>query len=152
MLLAAASEDNTSNQNGKPSTPLHLTLSTSTIITTRQNLHLAISTLGALLASRPTILSWLEQNCILSSSIYIFEFEYVQTCFVCTFHLFAISSPQCASTGSTERSTDPFLVAWLVHNSLIALSFCFGLNRRYIFASSLFIFLNFNMPEYVSFP
>ena len=46
MSLAAASEDNTSNQNGKPSTPLHLTLSTSTIITTRQNLHLAISTFG----------------------------------------------------------------------------------------------------------
>ena len=121
MSLAAASEDNTSNQNDKPSTPLHLTLSTSTNITTRQNLHLAISTLGALLASRPTILSRLEQNCIFASSIYIFEFEYVQTCFVSMFHLFAISSSQCTPTSSAEQSIVPFLVTLLAHNFLIAL-------------------------------
>ena len=121
MSLSAASEDNTSNQNGKPSTALHLTLSTSTIITRRQNLHLAISTFGALLASRPTILFWLEQNCILSSSIYIFEFEYIQTCFVSTFHLFAIFSSQCTPTSSKEQSIVPFLVTLLAHNLLIAL-------------------------------
>ena len=42
MSLVVASEDNTSDQNGKPSTPPHLTSSTSTIITARQNLHLTI--------------------------------------------------------------------------------------------------------------
>ena len=42
MSLVAASEGDTSDQNGKPSTPPHLTSSASTIITTRQNLHLAI--------------------------------------------------------------------------------------------------------------
>ena len=144
-------EDNTSNQNSKPFTPLFLTLSTSTIITIRQNLHLVISTLGALLTSRPTILSRFEQNCIFASSIYIFEFDYVRTWFVSMFHLFAISSSQCTPTGSAERSTDPFLVAWAAHNLLTALPFCFCLNRHYIFAISLFIFLSFNMPEHISF-
>ena len=43
MSLVAASEDDTSYRNGKPSTLAHLTSPTSTIITTRENLHLAIT-------------------------------------------------------------------------------------------------------------
>ena len=43
MSLVAASEDDTRDQNSKPSTTSHLTSSTSTIITTKQNLHLAIT-------------------------------------------------------------------------------------------------------------
>ena len=38
----AASEDDTGDRNGKSSTPAHLPSSTSTIITTGENLHLAI--------------------------------------------------------------------------------------------------------------
>ena len=71
MSLVAASEDNTSDQNGKPYFPPHLTSPVLTIISTRQNLHLAISTYGALPASRPTILSRFEQNSIFASSIFI---------------------------------------------------------------------------------
>ena len=72
MSLVAASEDDTSDQNDKPSTPPHLTSPNFTIITTRKNLHLAISTWGALPASRPTILSRFEQNCIFASSFFLF--------------------------------------------------------------------------------
>ena len=39
----AASEDDTNDRNGKPFTPAHLTSSTTTIIATRENLHLAIT-------------------------------------------------------------------------------------------------------------
>ena len=60
MSLVAASEGDTSDQNGKLFTPPHVTLSTSTIITTRQNLHLAISSWDVLTASQPTILSQFE--------------------------------------------------------------------------------------------
>ena len=121
MSLVAASEDNTTDQNAKPSTTPHLTSSISTIITTGQNFHLAISTQGALPASRPIILSRSEQNCLFASSFFIFGLDYVRTCFFSMLHLFAISSSQCASKGSVEQFTNPILVVWLVHNLLVAL-------------------------------
>ena len=52
---------------------------------------------------------------------FIFEFECVQTSFFSMFHLFAISSSQCAPKGSAEWPTHPFLVAWLAHNLLSVL-------------------------------
>ena len=44
LSIVAASENDSSDQNGKISTPPHLTLLTWIIFTTTQNLHLAIST------------------------------------------------------------------------------------------------------------
>ena len=93
MSLAVASEDDTSDQNGKPSTPPHLTSSTSTFITTRQNLHLTI-----ILVLRMYYLPRDQQFCLVLSRpaffpvhFCIFEFEYVQVC-VSIFHLFVICS------------------------------------------------------------
>ena len=64
----------------------------------------------------------LNRHCIfVRSLLYIFEFEYVWTCFFSMLHSFAISPSQCAPKGSAEQSTYIFSVAWLVHNLLIAL-------------------------------
>ena len=123
MSLVAAFEDDTSDQNGKPSTPPHLTSSISTIIATRKNLHLAI-----ILVLRMYYLPRDQQFCLglnrpalFPVHFCIFEFEYVRTCFVSIFHLFVIYSFQCAPKGSAKRFTDPFLVAWPAHNLLITL-------------------------------
>ena len=63
----------------------------------------------------------LNRTAFLPVHFFIFEFEYVRTCFISMFYLFAISSSYCAPRGSTERSTDPFLFAWPAHNLLIPL-------------------------------
>ena len=157
MSPVAASEDDTSDQNGKPSTPSHPTLSTSTIITPRQNLHLAINTWDVLPASRPTISSWFQQNCIFSSSFLLFSVWICPNTLRFYISLFAIYSSQCARKGSAEQFTDPFLVAWPAHNLLLHylphhLPFCFGLNRHCVFASSLFTVLSFNKPIHVPVP
>ena len=55
------------------------------------------------------------------SLLYIFEFEYVWTCFFSMLHSFVISPSQCAPKGSAGQSTYIFSVTWLVHNLLIAL-------------------------------
>ena len=110
MSLVAASEDNTSDRNGKPSTPAHLTLPTSTIITTRENLHLAIiSVLRMLHLPRDQqFCLGLNRTAFFPVQFCIFEFEHVQTCFASIFHLFVISSSQCVPIGSAEQFTDPF--------------------------------------------
>ena len=123
MSLVAASEDDTSDRNGKPSTPPHLTSSTPSIITTRENLHLAIiSVLRMLHLPRDQqFCLGLNRTAFFPVQFCIFGFEYVQTCFISIFHLFVIYSSQCAPIGSAEKFTDPFLVAWLAHNLLITL-------------------------------
>ena len=55
--------------------------------------------------------------CQFTYFIYIFESEYVWTCFFYMFHPFAFSHPK----GSAEQSTNTFLVARLAHNFLIVL-------------------------------
>ena len=63
----------------------------------------------------------LNRHCILASSFFFFECQYIGTFFVSMFYLFAISSSKYAPKGSAESSTDPFFVAWSAHNLLIAL-------------------------------
>ena len=110
MSLVAASEDDTSGRNGKPSAPPHLTSSIPTIITTRENLYLAIISVLKMLHLPRNQQFCLDLNRIAFFPVQfcIFEFEHVQTCFVSIFHLFVISSFQCAPIGSAERFTDPF--------------------------------------------
>ena len=98
MSLVAASEDDTSDQNGKPSTPAHLTSSTSTIITTRENLHLAITSLLRMLhlPCNQQFCLGLNRTAFFPVQFCFFEFEYVQTCFVFIFHLCVISSSMCS--------------------------------------------------------
>ena len=112
MSLVAASEDDTSDQSGKPSTPPHLTLSTSTIIITRQNLNLAIILVLEMyyLPRDQQFCLGLNRTAFFQVHFCIFEFEYVRTCFVSIFHLFVISSCQCAPKGSAEWFTNPLLV------------------------------------------
>ena len=112
MSLAAASEDDTSDRNGTPSTPAHLTSSTSTIITERENLHLAIiSVLRMLHLPRDQLFCvGLNRTAFFLVQLFIFEFEYVPACFfsISLYRFYAISSPQCAPLGSAELFTDPF--------------------------------------------
>ena len=110
MSLVAASEEDTSDQNGKPSTPPRLTLSTLTIVTTRQSLHLAINTWDVLPASRPTISSRFQQNALFPVHFYFFQFEYVRTHFVFIFLYLPFLHPSLLGRGSAEQFTDPFLV------------------------------------------
>ena len=88
-ISLVASEDDTSDQNGKPSTPPHLTLSTSTFITTRQNLNLAIIlVLGMYYLPRDQqFCLGLNRTAFFPLLFCIFEFEYVRTCFLSIFHL-----------------------------------------------------------------
>ena len=79
MSQVAASEDDTSDRNGKPSTPAHLTYSTPTIITTRENLNLTI-----ILVLRMLHLPRDQEFCLglnrtefFPVQFCIFEFEYV---------------------------------------------------------------------------
>ena len=69
--------------------------------------------------------SGLKKHCffciLLLFLFFIFEFENVRTCFVSMFHLFAISSIQCAPKGSAEPPTHKYLDTWLLHNLLIVL-------------------------------
>ena len=83
MSLVVASEDDTSDQNGKLSTPPHLTLSTSTIVTTRKNFPLAItSVLMMLHLSRDQLfcLTWPAHNFLItlpaSPPAILFQFEH----------------------------------------------------------------------------
>ena len=115
--IRSSPKDDTSDQNGKPSTPPNITSRTSTIITTRQNFHLAISTSGALLASQPTILFWFEQNCIFASSFFYFwvwicpNMLHFYVLFIC--HLFI---PLCSQRLSRA-------IHWLIFNRLAGTQF-----------------------------
>ena len=79
MSLVAAFEDDSSDQNGKPSTPAHLTSSTSTIITTRENLHLAITSVLSMLhlPHDQQFCLGFNRTAFFPVQFSIFEFEYV---------------------------------------------------------------------------
>ena len=79
MSLVAASEDDTSDQDGKPSTPAHLTSPTSTIITIRENFHLAIiSVLRMLQLPRDQqFCLGLNRTAFFPVQFYIYELEHV---------------------------------------------------------------------------
>ena len=131
----AAYEDDTSDQNGKPSTPAHLTSSTSTIITTRENLHLAITSVLRMLH-----LPRDQQFCLGLNRTAFFWFNFV----FLSLNMFKRASflyliyvpflhPSVLPQAQQSYSLNPFLVAWPVHNLLITLPashqlFCFSLN------------------------
>ena len=110
MSLVAASEDDTSDQNGKPFTPPHLILSAFTIITIRQNLHLVVISVLRMeyLPRNQQFCLGLNRTAFFPVLFCIFEFEHVRKCFLSIIHLFVISSSQCAFKGSAERFTGPF--------------------------------------------
>ena len=89
MALVAASEDNTSDKNGKPSTALYLISSTSTIITTRYNLRLANNTWGAYLPHDQHFCFSLKRTAFFATSSFILLFRYNRTRFVSMFHFFS---------------------------------------------------------------
>ena len=140
MSLVAASEDDTSDQNGKPSTPAHLTSSTSTIITTRENLHLAITSVLRMLhlPRDQQFCLGLNRTAFFPVQFCIFEFEHIWACFVSFMcHFF---TPVCSHKLSRAIDRPLFLVAWPVHNLLITLPashqpFCFSFST--LSASSL---------------
>ena len=157
MSLVAALEDDTSDKNGKPSTPPLLTPSTSSIMTTRQNLHLAIRTSGALSASRSTILFQFEQNCIFACSFFIFEFEDVRICFF--FYVSFIchcSIPVCSCRLSRAILTHIFsrlagaqFIACMTCLTLQKFLFCFPQTITFLPVYLCFIL---NTSEHVSLP
>ena len=159
MSLVAASEDDTSNQNGKPSTPHHLTSSTSIIFTTRQNLHLAIMLVLKMYylprdqlfclglkrtAFFPFIIVFLSLN--MSEHASFLYFIYLSF-----LHPNVLPKAQQSYLPTHFWSPGWRTICWLYylprHQPL-----CFGLNRDCIFTSSLFTILSFNMSTHVHFP
>ena len=130
MSLVAASEDNTSDQSGKPSAPPYLTSSTSTIIITRQNFYLAISTLDALPALQPTILSWFEKTLHFCQFIFCFSFLSLNMCEYVPFPCFIICHfyiPVCSQRLS--RATHPPIFSCLAGAQFADCIICLATNH-----------------------
>ena len=89
----------------------------------------------------------------------IFEFEYVQACFVSISHLCAISSPQCAPIGSAELCTDPFFsrlagAQFADHINCLAPAVLFQFEHtlsQFTCFTHIRTFFSLNMSEYISF-
>ena len=159
--LVAASEDDTGDWNGKSSTPAHLPSSTSTIITTGENLHLAIiSVLRMLHLPRDQqICLGLNRTAFVLVQFCIFAFEYVQACFVSISHLRSISSPQCADIGSAELFNDPFFshltgAQFANHITCLAPAVLFQFEHtlsHFTCFTHIHTFFSLNMSEYILF-